>query len=95
MWEGQGQGCAPGADLGTRETERTWQRGGGGGAGRCELGPWAAVMERKRCFGQRNTHWILEKGSKKVRAVPLGCSGRVSMLEKVGFLLKKDAGCEA
>lgn len=65
------------------------------GAGRCELGPWAAVMERRRCFGQRNTHWILEKGSKKVRAVPLGCSGRVSMLEKVGFLLKKDAGCEA
>lgn len=30
--------------------------------GRCEAGPWPAVMERKRCFGQRNTHWRLEKG---------------------------------
>lgn len=84
MWEGQGQGCTPGADLGTWDTERTWQWG----AGRCELGPQAAVMERKRCFDQRNTHCILEKGSKKIRAVPLGCLGRVSMLEK-------DAGCEA
>lgn len=36
-----------------------------------------------------------KKGSKKTRAVPLGSLGRVSMLEKVGFPLKKDAGSEA